>query len=320
MITPLRTLAILGLCGFTHAAPDAEDKPVDNKQLIETLFTSRDSAEFHAAIEKAKAAGISEQATLEARFLYYVDKQDEKALANLSRELIPLIDRFDPNNSEAFTLKEDWQAIIHYTQALAALQANNHEGFKKHITEAFWLSPRQASSFAPYIDKLRLDEAMKTTTVPADLTLQSILPEHSPFKFETAFKNNKAILLHFWSPWSQEIDLTIDDFTKTTKEAKAHQIAVVSVLSERSDEVVEEALLYIRESADHIPCLWMKDHPTTPLSTLLRMQNIPTMVLVDPKGKILFNGHPSDPALWKALTKVAPDFKKPEATKPTPEP
>lgn len=320
MITPLRHLIILCLCCQSFAAPDPEKKPSDNQQLIDTLFSSRDSDEFHAAIEKAKKAGISEQATLEARFLYYVDKQDEKALADLSRELVPLYDKFDASNSEAFALKEDWQAIIQYTQALAALQAGKRDDFKKHITEAFWLSPRQASSFAPYIDKLRLDEAMRTVTIPADLTLPSILAEHPNFKFEEANKDHSAILLHFWSPWSQEIELTLEDLASTTKEAKKHKIAVVSVLAERSGEVEEDALRFIRESADHIPCFWVKDHTTTPLSQLLRVQNVPTMALIDSKGKVLFNGHPSDPALWNTLKKVAPDFKKPDAPKPTTEP
>jgi hypothetical protein len=44
---------------------------------------------------------------------------------------------------------------------------------------------------------------------------------------------------------------------------------------------------------------------------MLRIQNLPTMVLVSPEGSVIFNGHPSEDGLWDALLKLAPDVKRP---------
>ena len=84
----------------------------------------------------------------------------------MAPELNEKRDSFDPNHSEVFALKDDWLAIIHYGQALAALEKNNKGDFKKHITEAFWLSPRQAQAFGPHIERLQLEEAMQSVKLP----------------------------------------------------------------------------------------------------------------------------------------------------------
>ena len=68
-------------------------------------------------------------------------------------------------------MKEDWLAVIEYVQAIAALKKGDKAAFKTHITEAFWLSPRQASAFAPHIDRMRLEEAMRAVKIDFETKL-----------------------------------------------------------------------------------------------------------------------------------------------------
>ena len=44
---------------------------------------------------------------------------------------------------------------------------------------------------------------------------------------------------------------------------------------------------------------------------MLRIQSVPSMVLLSSDGRVIFNGHPSEDRLWDALAKLAPGIKRP---------
>ena len=105
------------------------------------LFSERESAAtLQAAIEQARKQGISEQVILEARFLFLVDRHDDEGLVALLPEFAKRRETFTPELSKIFAFKEDWLAVNEYLEALAALKKADKDAFKKHITEAFWLS------------------------------------------------------------------------------------------------------------------------------------------------------------------------------------
>ena len=56
---------------------------------------------------------------------------------------------------------------------------------------------------------------------------------------------------------------------------------------------------------------WIVDNSTSPLAGPLRIQDIPTVVLLDRKGAVLFNGHPSENELWEKLSTVSPKVRRP---------
>ena len=281
---------------------------------MEKIFSSMGAAEFPAAVKQAEKAGVHPQVILEARFLHLVDLRDETALAALAPELLKQSDSFDPDTSEVFSVKEDWLAIVRYTQALAALQKGDKAGFKTHITEAFWLSPRQGQAFAPHIDRLRLDEAMASVT----LDPQRPMPMQSGAKVSTLgqlMRGKKATLIHFWSPMSQEVQINLADFILTTKSCSEQNIAVISVLVGHYPGILEDAETMRKEDANKAQCSWVVDSNKKSLANLLRITDLPTMVIASPEGKILFNGHPSDNNFWNTLQKIAPQFKRPNSLK-----
>jgi len=296
--------------------PTPDLKPNPKEAAIEKLFSTLAPNELPQALADAQKAGVNQQILLEAHFLQLVDQENFKAIANLTPQLLKQRDIFTPDISEIFTVKEDWLAIIHYAQALDALQKNDHDSFKKHITEAFWLSPRQGQAFAPHINKLRMQEAMAKITLKPSYPLQ---PQDGspPTTLGKLMGNKKGAVLHFWSPMSQEVHKNLDDFIQTSQACKQHNIAVISILVGSNAIILKDAELLRKEDAPKADCAWMVDPKAAPISNILRIMDIPTMVIISPKGKILFNGHPSKEEFWKQINTLDPTFRRPENLNPT---
>lgn len=296
--------------------PGEEEDPYASlppkQAALERMLSERGTpAAFEAAVEKARALEVQDQAILEARFLYHVDRREDDKLAAMLPDFLKRKDEFKIADSEIFAVREDWLAVVEYVQAIAALQKDDRDGFKKHITEAFWLSPKQGSAFAPHIDRLRLDEAMRNVTIDSSLELDSLFSgEKVPLG--SLMKGRKATLLHFWSPWSRECEASMPDFKATALELEKNDVGVTSLFTSATPETISDAQDIAKSLGSPPPGTWLIDREKNSLHRLLRIQNVPTMVLVGADGKIIFNGHPSNSELWKELSKLAPKVKRPE--------
>lgn len=296
-------------------APAADTGPRD--AALEHLLAERDSpAALLAAIERARKAGVGEQAILEARFLFEVDRHDDEAIIALLPDFIKRNASFQLEDSEIFATKEDWLATYEYVQALAALKKGDKAAFKQHITEAFWLSPGQGAAFAPHIERLRLDEAMRDVKVDfsAEFGIMNSAATESLKKF---IGDKRAVLLHFWSPWSGEGESGMADFAVAAKTLIAHDVAVVSILPEASAKLLKDARESIKELDETSAGSWLIDHSKQPLHRALRVQAFPTMVLVAADGSVLFNGDPAADELWNALRKIHPKLRRPALAEPS---
>jgi len=305
LILLLATLAPL-------AAQSPPPVPSPRELALDALLAERgDPAALERAIAAARAAEVSEQAILEARFLYQVDANRDDALIALLPELRRRRKLFVPEESAIFAVAEDWLGVVEYVEALAALKAGARDEFKKHITEAFWLSPRQAAIYAPHVERLRLAEAMTTLRLDLNTPLQ---PQAggAPTTLAELLKDKKAIVLHFWSPLSPESQASMPDFNVAAKSLHAANLPVVSVLiSDADPQVAKDAIALVAKDAPAAPVTWLRDHPLHPLARPLRIQEAPTMVVVANDGRILFNGHPADQALWDSLATLAPGLARP---------
>ncbi len=279
-------------------------------QITEKLFTSLGQLEFNTAYTNAQQAGINPQVLLEAKFLNLVDLGNHAAIADLVPELIKHQRSFDPNHSEIFAIKDDWIAIVHYAQALEALESNDKQSFKKHITEAFWLSPRQAHAFGPHIEKLRLEEAMQSTQLPLDKLIKS-QQTYTTKTLASYTKDSSGIVLYFWNPMSQEIQMQLPDFIITTQACDKNNISVLAILTGKYPDITADAETIRKASATNAKCTWLIDTKKNSLASLLWVRNLPTAIIASPDGEILFNGHPTDEKFWTTLKKLSPTFKRP---------
>lgn len=295
----------------------AQDEPPETpmtprQDAIEELLSERESLEaLNKAAEAARALGVSEQALLEARFLFHVDRSEDAEIAALLPQFLAMKDRFKLADSEIFGSSDDWLAVVEYVQALAALEKGDKAAFKQHITEAFWLSPKQGAAFAPHIDRIRLMDAMKEVKVDfaksykdtfggKDMTLGDVIG------------GRKALLLHFWSPWSRECEATLPDFFITADHLLSKDVAVASVLPETSEKVIADAKAMLATGGKKIPGSWIVDTEKNPISARLKVQSVPAVVLISAEGRILFNGHPTDDEFWQALGKIGSGIVRPE--------
>ena len=309
-------LVFLLITTAAHAVPpspaaayqaSARDIALDN------LLSERESAAaLDTVIKAARENGISEQAILEARFLYHVDRREDDAIAAMLPEFRKQEELFKIQDSVIFGVKEDWLAVVEYVQAIDSLKRGDKDAFKTHITEAFWLSPRQAAAFAPHIERLRLAENMRTVKVDFQTRLLPVAPGDA-VALETLMIGKKALLFHFWSPFSRESEASLPDFAETSALLSVNDIAVVSLVPDDSPKLLAGAREMILPLAGRPSCKWLIDPAEDPLGRRLRIQNLPTMVLVSPDGKVLFNGDPGDDDFWKALKNVDPRIDRPDS-------
>ncbi|BCU75820.1 TlpA disulfide reductase family protein [Luteolibacter sp. LG18] len=320
---PLALLALLPVIAFAAEEPaggkgKGEEELSPREAAVEHMLTERESpAALEKAIAEAKKQGASDQSQFEARFLYLVDRGDDDGIAALLPEMLKRKDAFKLEDSEIFAVKEDWLAVVEYVSAVDARKKGDREGFKKHILEAFWLSPRQGAAYAPHIEKMRMEEAMKEVQYGFDQEFEPLKGKQK-VKLKELTAGKKAVLLHFWSPWSRECEDSMPDFAAAAKEFESHGIAVVSVVSEDAPKVLDEARAMVAKLGEHPPGAWVNDDAKQPLNRLFRVQGIPVMVLLSPEGKVLFNGSPGDETLWKALAGISPDIKRPALTEDAP--
>jgi thiol-disulfide isomerase/thioredoxin len=314
----MRTAAIIHLLIAALAPSHAQDsmQPVvaARETTLEKLLAERESIDaLDRVIREARAAGIGEQAILEARFLFHVDKQDDASIAAMLPEILERRAAFRLADSAIFSVEEDWLAVVEYIQSIAALAKGDKDAFKKHITEAFWLSPRQAAAFAPHIERLRLEETMRALKIDFDIECAPVSKgDAASLKSLTAGK--KALVLHFWSPWSHECETAMPDFITTAALLSSKGFAVVSLVPSNGKTILDDAASDIASLSGAKASAWLVDPDGGALARKLRVQNLPTIVIVFNDGSVLFNGSPNDPRMWDELKKIDADVKRPDAS------
>lgn len=279
----------------------AEVTAVARQEALQKILSERGTSDdFNRAIAAARGAGVSRQAILEARFLYQVDKGDDAAIAAMLPDFLKQRETFKLEDSAIFSVEEEWLAVVEYVRAIAALVDGDKAGFKKHITEAFWFNPEQAAAFAPHIERMRMRDAMADVVIDFKLK-PAPLSGGEATELGALIKGKKALLLHFWSPWSRECVEAMPDFITTAEMLENKGFALVSLVQAGMPGLIEEATEMVRPHADKHVGAWLIDPKHESLARQLRVRKLPTMVIVSTEGKVLFNGEPVDEKFWEIL-------------------
>lgn len=305
---------ILITSAFAQPEPAKEAPDTSAKETaLDNLLSERDSDKaLDEVIEAARKNGISEQAILEARFLYHVDRREDDDIAAMLPEFTKQSENFKLADSAIFSVKEDWLAVCEYVQAISSLKKGDKADFKTHITEAFWLSPRQASAFAPHIERMRLEESMRTVKIDFETKLVN-LTGGDPTSLKSLLKDKKAMVMQFWSPSSRECEGSLPDYATAAKALGEKGIAMVTILPDDSVKTLADTRKMIAPLGAKPPGAWLIDQKENPLARQLRVQSLPLFVLISNEGRVLFNGDPTDDGLWDALIKIDPQIQRPES-------
>ena len=316
-ITPALCLFALISVAVAESLPTPEHEPTGSSPrevALDHLLSERNSEKsLSEAIVAAQKVGVSNQAILEARFLYHIDRREDQDIAAMLPDFVKQRADFKLVDSAIFSVKEDWLAVNEYVEAISCLKKGDKDAFKAHITEAFWLSPRQASAFAPHIERMRLEESMRSVKIDFDIPYLTLATGEAT-TLKSLIQDNKAALFQFWSPASRECEGSLADYAATAKALTDKGITLVSILTEHSDASLTAARKMILPLGEKPPGAWLVDQKDKTLALQLRVQTLPTFVLISNGGTVLFNGDPTDDGLWEALNKVDPKIIRPDSS------
>ncbi len=284
-----------------HAqAPTEAEALAGVKAMVQRLFSQDLSAEDLMTLGKeANKSGVPRQQIIEAKLVWGLRHQDTPFLVKVLPEIEIMATNFDPTLAAALPNVDAVKSFISYIKALKAGEVKDEDGFKQNILEAIWLNPQQAPVFIQSMEKYRLQAKMAALVVDLKTPLTNSVGEATTLKDQLG--NKKALLLDFWASWCGPC-MQLMPRLKLKGEALASHGIVVAAMN-KDDENAEATAERIRQEQNAtIP--WLIEPPERPYTKQLEIATIPRMILLSPEGKVLFNGHPEDPALWVALKKI----------------
>jgi thiol-disulfide isomerase/thioredoxin len=270
-----------------------------NEELAKKLFSAQGTREdFTKLTDEEKKSGASAQLLAEAKLMWGLRQKDTEFLMQIMPELEAAAKDFKKEESAGFRSVEEFRALISYFRALDAASHGDEAGLKEHITEAFWQSPEQADLFAQTVTFFRTQAKMAKITVDMKTPLTTSKSESTTL--DTVRGKNKAVLLDFWASWCRPCMELMPELRKKAVYLAEYGIAVAGINTESDQRIAEK----VREEKGMDGVTWLVEPNGKPFSELLQISSIPRMILLSPEGRVLFNGHPQDPALWIALKKV----------------
>ncbi|WP_395747297.1 TlpA family protein disulfide reductase [Prosthecobacter sp.] len=304
-------LCLLILCAFQlplHAQTSpAQEAAAGAQALVQRLFTQEMSEEELLALGKeANKAGVPRQQIIEAKLVWGLRHQNTAFLSKILPEIEIMAGSFDSTNAAVLQNADAVKSFISYIKAVKAGEANDNAGFKQNILEAIWLNPQQAPVFMQAIEKFRLQAKMAEMVIDLKTPLTTSMGEATTLKDQLG--GGKALLLDFWASWCGPCMSLMPALQKKAAALSPHGIVVAAM--NKDDEKAEETAERIRQELN-ATMPWLVEPSERPYTNALEVASIPRMVLITPEGKVLFNGHPEDPALWTALKKLDPTIEAP---------
>lgn len=280
--------------------PTAEEAAAGGKELMQRLFGENTTEEeLQELAKEANKIGVPRQQIIEAKLVWGLRHQSTPYLVKLLPEVEILATAFDSANAVALPDVAAVKSFISYIKALKARDANDNAGYKQNILEAIWLNPKQAPVFLQAIEKFQLEAKMAALVVDLKIPLTTSTGEATTL--HDVLGGKKALLLDCWASWCGPCMQMLPDLPKKAEQLAAHGIVVAAL--NKDDANAESIAEGIRKQLD-TTMPWLIEPADRPYTNAFELATIPRMVLITPEGKVLFNGHPQDPALWTALKKV----------------
>ena len=255
-------------------------------------FASED--EFQEALARAAKAGLPEQIRIEAKISRYWTQGQFEDLMALLPQMEKNLENWDYARSEIFTEKRELMGYYHLFRAYQAKVSGTSESFAGNAKESFWNFPELAEILALWIEEKRQEERMANLVMPMDAVLTTSQGEKTTLN--ELVTDKKGILIDFWATWCAPCIALMPELIHKAEKLEPQGIVVAGMNTE-----TEERADTVRKARD-IRFAWLVEPPGAPFQQLLRIDSIPRMVLVSPQGKVLYNGHPMDPALNEALS------------------
>lgn len=305
-------------------------EPRYSQLLREDVREVENEQEVEALAAEARNNGVSDQAIFELRLVYASLNDDAELADRLAPEAAAWLQPARPagwlqramqflglSSSEpakkwsaeqsGLNSEQQFLAFVHHVLSLAAMKRGEDETAKLHLAQAIRNEPQNAEDFCAALVARRdaeqkMAEEERVSKLRLDLDREISDSDGKKTTLRTLLGTNKALLLDFWASWCGPCIAGMPSLKEKAK-ALAPQGIIVVAMNTENDAAKAEAQRK-EHGMENVP--WMLDPEETSYSELLGVDSIPRMVLVDPEGKIHFNGHPMDEELATALQKIDP--------------
>lgn len=278
------------------------------KQLQDKLNEASNDpdADFAAIVDEARAGGVTEAFILQATTLERLGQRDiDGAIVTLDK-LIKVANDLEFGPEEQFLSKRQLKGFASSLKAIQAYQSDNYEAFEKHAASAFLDAPDYVDAFGilGLVTELRASEArelaMADLRIPMEMAFANVDGESKSLK--DWMGGNQALLIDFWASWCGPCIHLMPELRTKAETLPDQGVFVAGMNTDRGDQVSKAKKVQDQHDMQSVP--WLLEPENAPLSSLLMINSIPRMILVDAEGKVLYNGHPMDPGLKKALAKL----------------
>ncbi|MCB1051386.1 MAG: TlpA family protein disulfide reductase [Acidobacteria bacterium] len=191
---------------------------------------------------------------------------------------------------------QEFPFYVALIKALQAFHQKNEADFETHIKDAFWAQPAAGPMLQAVITDFKSEQRLANVRVPLDQPLNDI--NGKPVILAELAKGKKFVLLDFWAAWCRPCLDNMPELKSMSEEWGPRGVLFASI---NLDTDPSKAAPAIARYEFAFPCL--VDPREEGLDELLGIDSIPRAILVNPEGKVLYNGHPGDPKLAELLKK-----------------
>ena len=260
-----------------------------------------------AAAKSAEAAGMSKQQVAEGKLLYGIRNEDASYLASVITEIETAAIGFTPQQSiSGISSIEQLRGLIAYARALIALDGEDQEEFRKQIEKGFWLFPEQASLFGRVVAREQMKERMNYLRIDFASTLLDA--SGNEVSLSQLLGNGRGVLCFCWRASTIAESKALQSLLSAAPSLKKADVTLVGVnMDKPNGDIVARDF----QKANKISIPWLAEPSGSPFSQMWEIGQTTRAVLISERGRILFNGVPNEPAMWKAITELSPGYEPP---------
>lgn len=277
---------------------------VERADVVKALMNAGRVEDLRKALAEAEGLGMGSQPLAEAKLMYGIRTADAKFLAGVMKDVERGLIGFDARDSiGGLQTVEQYRGLMCLARAMIARDDGDEETFREEVNKGLWLFPEQANIFGRLVALHQMQTRMAHLRM--DFTSPLIDSNGRPDSLGGLIGTEKAILLFFWSSTAQNGSAGLPELLSQTPRLKHAGIAIagVNVEAKNPDIVAREY-----QEANGVAIPWVAESGPRSLARMLEIGSVPRAVLVSREGRVLFNGHPKDPVLWRTISVIAPGF------------
>lgn len=304
----LRLCYLLGLtlAGSFLFADEELPGPDTAKQeaMLDALFAldPNDEAGYIETVEHFKDNGLDAQEVLEVELFYRLFWPNAEQMEALLGRMNDIQEwTFLASDTLMLTNINDVNALREAYKAWIALEKGNNAGFESHVKEAFWTEPEIAVVIGGWITDYRNAKAA-AASYPMDLDVALNIPlDRSAGGSTTLWEilnGKKGLVIDFWASWCGPCMRNMPHIIEEAAKYEPLGVQFVGINLEDT-QAAERVRQEFGISFD-----WLVDNKEGFYANAFEVESIPRIVILDAKGKALYNGHPQSDKMVKALNKL----------------